>query len=73
MNKYLHTIVITSMTTKSSNYPTQIEIKHDGKTGWVVIEQTRTIDNQRILHSMGRLSLPETKEVKAFLRETYVD
>ncbi len=73
MNKYLKTIVIAPMTTSSKSYPTRVEIKHDSKIGWVVLDQIRTIDKQRILKSLGRLSKPEIKEVKSILKETFVD
>lgn len=73
MNKYLRTIVVAPMTTKSKNYPTRIEIKHEGKIGWVVLDQIRTIDKNRIIKKLGRLSKPEIKEVKATFKETYVD
>lgn len=73
MNKYLRTIVIAPMTTTSRKYPTRIEVKHDGKIGWVVIDQIRTIDKQRIIKVLGRLSRPEINEIKLVLKETYVD
>jgi mRNA interferase MazF len=73
MNKYLNTIVIAPMTTKSKSYPTRVEIKHDNKIGWIVLDQISTIDKQRILKDLGRLSKPEIKEVKSILRETFVD
>ena len=73
MNKYLRTIVVSPMTTKSRNYPTRIEIKHGGKIGWIVIDQVRTIDKQGIIKIHGRLTRPEVKEVKAIMKETYVD
>ena len=73
MNKFLRTIVIAPMTTKSRRYPTRIEVKHDNKIGWVVIDQVRTIDKRRIIKIMERLTLPEIKEVKSVIREAYVD
>ena len=73
MNKYLNTIVIAPMTTKSKQYPTRVEIKHDNKIGWIVLDQIRTIDKQRIIKDLGRLSKPEIKEVKYILKETFVD
>ncbi|MDD3627536.1 MAG: type II toxin-antitoxin system PemK/MazF family toxin [bacterium] len=73
MNKFLRTIVIAPLTTKSRRYPTRIEVKHDNKIGWVVIDQIRTIDKRRIIKIMERLSLPEIKEVKSVIREAYVD
>jgi len=73
MNRYLQTIVIAPMTTTSKSYPTRVEIRHDHKTGWIVLDQIRTIDKQRILKELGKLSKPEIKELKAIMKETYID
>ena len=73
MNKHLRTIAVAPMTTKSKNYPTRIQVKHDGKTDWVVIDQIRTIDKQRMIKVLGELSNPEIKEIKSVLKETFVD
>lgn len=73
MNKYLQTIVIAPMTTSSKNYPTRVEVKLENKIGWIVLDQIRTIDKQRIIKTLGRLSKPEIKEVKSIIKETYVD
>jgi mRNA interferase MazF len=72
MNDHLRTVVIAPMTTSSKNYPTRAEIKHDNKIGWIVLDQIRTIDRQRILKDLGKLSKPEIKKVKAILKETFV-
>lgn len=73
MNKYLRTVVIAPMTTSSRNYPTRVEIKHDNKIGWIVLDQIRTIDKERIIKHLGNFSKPEIKEVKNILKETFVD
>ena len=73
MNRHLRTVVIAPMTTSSKDYPTRVEVKHDSKIGWIVLDQVRTIDKQRIIKTLGKLSRPEMKEVKAILKETYVD
>lgn len=73
MNKHLRTIVICPMTTSTKKYPTRVEVKHDNKTGRVVLDQIRTIDRQRIIRILGALSSPEIKTMKSVLRETYVD
>ncbi len=73
MNKYLRTVVIAPMTTSSKDYPTRVEIKHDNKISWIVLDQVRTIDKQRIIKELGKLSRPEIKKVKEVLKETYVD
>jgi len=73
MNKFLNTIVIAPMTTSSKNYPTRIEIKHDNKIGWVVLDQIRTIDKQRIIKDLGQLTKAEINALKSVLKETYID
>ena len=73
MNKYLQAIVVAPMTTTSRKYPTRIEVKHENKIGWIVIDQIHTIDKQRIIKILGRLSKPEVKEVKSVLKETFID
>ncbi|MEA3495598.1 MAG: type II toxin-antitoxin system PemK/MazF family toxin, partial [Bacteroidota bacterium] len=73
MNKYLRTIIVAPMTTKSRKYPTRIEVKHDRKIAWIVIDQIRTIDKQRIIRALGRLSKLEIKEVKSIMKETFID
>ena len=73
MNKYLRTIVIAPVTTSSKKYPTRVEVKHDNKIGWIVLDQIRTIDKQRIIKELGRLSSPEIKEVEEIIKETYVE
>jgi mRNA interferase MazF len=73
MNKYLQTIVIAPMTSQSKKYPTRIEVKHDNKTGWITLDQIRTIDKQRIIKILDKLSDKELEKVKAIIRETFVD
>ena len=73
MNKFLNTVVIAPMTTSSKNYPTRIEVRHDNKIGWIVADQIRTIDKQRIFKDLGRLTKSEINELKSVLKETYID
>lgn len=73
MNKFLSTVVIAPMTTGSKNYPTRIEVKHENKIGWIVLDQIRTIDKQRIVKDLGRLTKSEITKLKSVLKETYVD
>ena len=73
MNKYMRTIVVAPMITKSKNYPTRTRIKHDKKTGWIVLDQIRTIDKQRVVKALGNVSGNEIKKVKAIIKETFID
>lgn len=73
MNKFLQTIVIAPMTNSSKSYPTRVEVKHDNKKGWVIIDQIRTVDRQRIIKILDYLSEKEIKKVKEIIKETFVD
>lgn len=73
INRNLKVITIAPMTTKSKNYPTRAKIKHNKQTGWVVIDQIRSIDKARIIKTLGSLTPSEIQEVKSIIRETFVD
>src|SRR5437868_3965903 len=72
MNKHLQTIVIAPMTSNSKNYPTRVPVKHNKTKGWIVLDQIRTIDRQRIVKILDKLSEKEIFSVKAIIHETYV-
>ena len=73
INDNLRTITIAPMTTKSRSYPTRVKVKHKIQTGWVVVDQIRTIDKSRIIKNLGSLSDSEIILCKQVIRETFVD
>ncbi|MGI8951515.1 MAG: type II toxin-antitoxin system PemK/MazF family toxin [Chitinophagaceae bacterium] len=73
MNKYLQTIVIAPMTSSSKPYPTRVQVKHNKTKGWIVLDQIRTVDRQRIIKVLDVLTDKELYSVKTVLKETYVD
>ena len=73
MNKYLNTVVIAPMTSNSKSYPTRVEVNHNKTKGWIVLDQIRTIDRQRITKKLDKLIEKDIKKVKNILKETFVD
>jgi mRNA interferase MazF len=73
MNKYLQTIVIAPMTSGSKPYPTRVEVRHNKTKGWVVLDQIRTVDRQRIVKILGALVEKEIVQLKSVFKETFVD
>ncbi|MDO9634495.1 MAG: type II toxin-antitoxin system PemK/MazF family toxin [Paludibacter sp.] len=73
INHNLQTLVVIPMTTTSRKYPTRVEVKHNGKTGWIAIDQIRTIDKVRVIKILGTLNKSEIREVKSVIKETFVD
>jgi mRNA interferase MazF len=73
MNKHLQTITIAPMTSQSRPYPTRLKVKHQDKTGWVVVDQLRLIDKQRIIKVLDNLTEKEVFNLKAIIKEAFVD
>ena len=73
MNRYLRTMVVAPMTTRSRLMPTRVRVRHNKKTGWIIVDQIRTVDRNRVGRKLDRLTHPEIKKLKKVIRETYVD
>jgi len=73
MNKYLQTIIIAPITSSSKSYPTRVILKNTKVKGWIVLDQIRTIDRQRVIKLLAVLTEKEILNVKSIIRETFVD
>ena len=73
MNKHLRTIVLAPMTTSSKNYKSRVEIKHDNKISWIVLDQIRTVDRQRFLKKLGDLDQDTIANVKDTIKVMLVE
>lgn len=73
MNRNLSTLVIAPMTTNLNKYPTRISVNHNKKKGMIAIDQVRTIDKQRVIKTLGKLSSKEILSCKEVIKETFVD
>lgn len=73
LNNNVRTVTIAPLTTKSHPFPTRIKVKHQNKNGWIVLDQIRTIDKQRIVKSYQKLAIVEITQIKSVIKETFVD
>jgi len=73
MNRNIGTVIIAPMTTKSHAYPSRVEVRFGGKTGWVVLDQIRTVDQSRLIKKLGTIQEEEILTVKATIREMLVE
>lgn len=73
INRNIQTVIIAPMTTKSHDYPTRIKISFRNKTGWIVLEQIRTVDKRRLVKKLVRISDDAIRKVKAVIKEMLVD
>ena len=73
MNSSIRTIIIAPMTTKSYKYPSRIPVKFQGKKGWIVLDQIRTVDRKRLVKQLGVIQTKEIEQVKSIIKEMLVD
>ena len=73
MNKNLRTITIAPMTSSSRLYPTRVEVNQNGQSGWVVLDQIRTVDKLRAVKKFESLTEREIRNCKRVIKETFVD
>ena len=73
MNDNIRTVIIAPMTTKSHAYPTRIPVRFDKKSGWIVLDQIRTVDKARLVKRLGRISSREIAAVKDIIKQMLVD
>lgn len=55
MNQHLRTCIIAPLSTASRPGPSRVPCVVDGKAGFVVLDQLRSIDRDRIERRLGRL------------------
>ncbi len=71
MNRHIATVIVAPMTTQGKVYPTRVVCQLEGKAGFVVLDQLRTVDKARLGKRLGRLSDPEQASVLARLAEMF--
>ena len=57
MNHHMRTALIAPLTTKGPAYPTRVACRFGGKSGQVVLDQIRTVDQARLTKRLGRLDV----------------
>jgi mRNA interferase MazF len=73
MNDNLQTVTVAPMTTKSHDCPTRVKVDFQNKTGWIVIDQIRTVDKKRLAKKLGTLDKKTVQRVKSVIKEMLVD
>ena len=69
LNAHLHTFIVAPMTTGSHPYPFRVPCRFAGKVGHVVLDQLRTVDQDRFVRPLGRLGAGTMTRVLTILQE----
>jgi len=67
MNWHLQTVLIAPLTSVKRNYPSRVEVKFNRKKGYAVLDQLRTVDQQRVSATGKKASTSEVAAIKEVL------
>lgn len=71
LNVQLRTFIVAPLTTGTYSYPFRVPCSFRGKSGHVVLDQIRTVDQERLVKRLGALSAPVLGRTLAVLREMF--
>ena len=71
MNRFIATVIVAPMTTKSRNYPTRVSCEFQEKQGHIVLDQIRTIDKSRLFQKLGEVDNSTKTKVLSTLAEMF--
>ena len=71
MNRYLQTVIVAPMTTSPRPYPTRVDVRFQGKSGQVALDQLRAVDRQHLVRKLGAVSASTADAVSATVLEMF--
>ena len=73
MNDNIKTVIIAPMTSKSRKYPTRVSLIFQNKSGYIVLDQIRTVDKSRLTKNIGKLTKSTITKIKSVINEMLVE
>ena len=73
LNQYLRTVIVAPMTTGGEKYPWRVPCRFQRRSGFVALDQIRTVDAERLLRRLGRLTPETTTAVLQRLQEMFAE
>lgn len=71
MNHAIRAAIVAPMTSKGRGYPTRVPCRFAGRTGQIVLDQIRTVDQARLVKKLGRIDAPTAQRVLDVLQEMF--
>ncbi len=71
LNSYLRTFIVAPLTTGGHPYPFRVPCRFEGRSGYAVIDQIRTVDHERLVRRLGKLSPSTLGHILAVLQEMF--
>lgn len=71
LNSDLRTFIVAPLTTGGHPYPFRVPCRFGRKSGHLVLDQIRTVDHERLVRRLGRLSPGTVSHALAVLQEMF--
>lgn len=71
LNANLTTLIVAPMTTGAHPYPFRVPCRFRGRAGHVVVDQIRTVDRERLVRRLGRISPGALGQTLGVLQEMF--
>jgi len=71
LNANLRTFIVAPLTTGGHPYPFRVACKFQGRSDHIVIDQIRTVDRERLVRRLGKLSSSTLARALAILHEMF--
>ena len=73
LNHHLRTVIVAPMTTAGHAYPWRVPCRFQRRSGFVALEQLRTVDAERLVRRLGRLQPQSIGAVLQRLQEMFAE
>jgi mRNA interferase MazF len=73
LNDHLRTVIIAPMTTGGRAYPWRVPCRFQRRSGFVALDQLRTVDGERLVRRLGRLTPDTVTVVLQRLQEMFAE
>lgn len=73
LNQHLRTAIVAPMTTGGQAYPWRVLCRFQHRSGFVALDQLRTMDTERLIKRLGRLTPETIAQVLRGLQEMFAE
>ena len=73
LNVHLRTAMVAPMTTGGKTYPWRIPCRFQNRSGYVALDQLRTVDQERLVTRLGSVSATTLADVLGGLQEMFAE
>jgi mRNA interferase MazF len=71
LSAHLRTFIVAPLTTGTHSYPFRVPCRFEGRAGYIVLDQIRTVDQERLGRRLGKLSSSTLEQTLTILQEIF--